>query len=318
MSKLIPFNNQKNNPTPLESLIKPSFETFEGVVQDGDIEQKLLDNGLTPIEKILTKDENDKLICSYIKARDNIGRFVYVELDCDYRNGMGFVNISSNNPILSKSKNASVVPYSLKLGVYEATKGDISGIAFECNNSVCVISRKNTSLEPYETVFSHNNVKGISSQNPVPFPIIKITDLLINAERVHKSIEKAHNRMRNVAFNYYTKERSELVENIKKLNKEVERFEKSSEEYSKQLSSTINELENMNAIYEKQKTKNYENIKSIKYNLSKRHDLYLDYITLCSAMKERSDKIAALSDEIKILNDFSENLFAGLGYVFTE
>lgn len=301
------------------------FETFEGVVQDKSIEQILLNSEFIPTDKILTKDNNGNVVCHFIKVRDHVGRASYVELDCDHNDGMGYIQVSSNDLVLTQSNDASVVPYSLKVGSFEASKGDVYGVGFECDNSVCTMTRKDSSLEPVETVFHHSkesgNDMGIVSSHPVPFPIVKMTEILANPQAVHKSIATSHNRMRNVAFNSCVKEVADMKTHAEELEKEIERFDKVSSEVSNVLSCTINDLENMHESYETRGTKcakDLENVRLIRFNLAKRNDLTLDHIALCHSMKERSLKIAALRDELKALNDFSQTLFTGLSTVFTE
>ncbi len=297
------------------------FETFEGIPQNQDVEKSLLDRGFIPTEKILTRDDNGIVICNYIKVRGKLGHAAYVELDCDYHDGMGFLTVNPEDEILTESKEASVIPYSLKVGTFEANNSDLYGVGFECDNSICVMSRKDSSLSPVESVFINNNDMGILKKHPIPFPIVKMTDILANPDTVHKNISKGHSRMRNVAFNSCMKEVTDLKKYANELNVEIERFDKISSEVSNVLASTIDYLETVHDKYEKKgisTTKDKANLKAIRFNLNKRHDLVNDHIANCHSMRERAEKIRVLSEEIKALNDFSETLFTGLSSVFTE
>ena len=299
------------------------FETHQGLVEDSGIEKKLLDSGFLPTEKILTKDDLGNVICHFIKVRDHVGRSSYVELDCD--GDMGYIRVSSDDAVLTQSNEASIIPYSLKVGSYEASKGDIYGVGFECDNSICIMSRKDPSLEPVETVFHHtresNDDMGIVASHPVPFPIVKMTEILANSDAVHKSIGTSHARMRNVAFNSCMKETEEMKKNVEHLEQEIDRFDRISREVSSVLSSSMEQLERWHSIYEQKGVttpEEFEKVKSIRFNLTKRNDLTLDHISLCHSMKERSLKIAALVEELKAINDFSQTLFTGLSSIFTE
>ena len=297
------------------------FETHEGVVEDNLIEKKLLESNFLPTEKILTKDSLGNVVCHFIKVRDHVGRSSYVELDCDGE--MGYIRVSSDDTILTQSNEASVIPYSLKVGSFEASRGDIYGVGFECDNSICVMSRKDPSLEPVETVFHHSKEDdmGIVASHPVPFPIVKMTEILENPEAVRKSVAISHARMRNVAFNSCMKDTDEMKRNVTELEKEINRFEKNSSEVSEELSSSMNQLEKLHSVYETKGAntpEEFEKVKSIRFNLTKRNDLTLDHISLCHSMKERSLKMAALVEELKAINDFSQSLFTGLSSIFTE
>lgn len=301
------------------------FENHEGVLENTDIEKSLLAAGFVPTEKILTRDENGNLICHFIKTRDHVGRASYVELDCDDQSGMGYIKISSDDTILTQSRDASIIPYSLTIGSFEANKGDIYGVGFECDNSICIMSRKDASLEPKQTVFhstkNSGEDMGIIENHYVPFPIVKMTEILANPEAVHRGIATSHARMRNVAFSSCNKEVNNMKASIGQLEAEILRFDKISKQVTDMLSTTIAELEKMHNYFDSHGAKtprDAENLKAIRFNLAKRNDLTLDYIALCHSMKERSAKIAVLRDEVKAFNDFSQTLFTGVDSVFVE
>lgn len=141
------------------SRVKPgpstaSFSTFKGEIADQNIEKALLERGFISTEKILTKDEDGNVVCRFIKARDNLGHALYIELDTNDQDGMGYLTVCDDDPVVTISREASVIPYSLKVGSFEASSSSLFGVGFECDNQVCVMSRKDNSLEPVETVFS--------------------------------------------------------------------------------------------------------------------------------------------------------------------
>lgn len=294
------------------------FPIYEG--SDQSIEDVLLKAGFSPEQKILTRGETGHVICHFIKIRDNSGRTAYVELDCDDSMGMGYMKVNSNDPILSQSNQLSKIPYSMKMGSFESNKGEIYGIGFECYDSVCIITRKDKTLEPVETVYMQGE-EASENSHPVPFPIIRMTEILSNPKAVRKNMTNCHARMRNVAFNTCTKELDVLKQSTSELQKEIDRFLDLSQKVAASLKNTIEQLETMNNQYETQgiKTeKHAEKLKLIRFNLAKRNDLILDYISLCDGMKERSEKLESIKNEIRDLNDFSDNLFSGLTNVFKE
>jgi len=308
----------------IDSPTTAQFSTFKGVSQNQDIEKALLERDFIPIEKILTK-ENGNVICNFIKVRDKLGHSAYVELDTTSSDGMGFLSVSSNDQIFTKSNEASVIPYSLKLGSFEASNNDLYGVGFECDNSICVMSRKDNSLDPIETVFTHtrgsDNDMGIQESHPIPFPVVKMTEILSNPKVVEKNITSSHNRMRNIAFNSCSKDLDAMKNNLFHLDDEIHKFDKISKEVSSALSCSINSLENMYSAYEKRGVKcqkDMENVRAIKFNLNKRSDLLNDYIAMCHNMRNRSEKIAVLAEEIRQFNEYAQLLFTGLSSVFIE
>jgi len=320
-----------NMATPLQTRstkVAPSpstavFETYEGIVQDKDVEQTLLDSGFIPTEKLLTRDDFGIVTCHFIKTRDKLGHASYVEIDTDYSDGMGFVKVSADEPVMTVSSEASVIPYSMKVGTFEANQ-DLYGVGFECDNSVCMLKRKDPSLAPSETIFSYSTgpeSSGIMKDHPIPFPIVKMSEIISNPAEVQRSIQQSHQRMRNVAFNKCHKDVQDLKQRIKELEKEVVEFDKISSEVSNVLSCTINNLETFHGQYEDLNElcdKDKQKLKTIRFNLQKRHDLVNDHVNLCKAVKERSDKIAELTQELRDINEYSVRLFTGLNSIFTE
>lgn len=302
------------------------FSTYQGVSNNQDIEKALLDRGFISTEKILTKDEDGNIVCRFIKARDSLGHSMYIELDTTEKDGMGYLSVSDTDNVLTVSHEASVVPYSLKVGSFEASSSSLYGVGFECDNQVCVMSRKDSSLEPIETVFTYSqntgNDMGIQDRHPIPFPIVKLSEILANPKVVSQNISSSHARMRNIAFNSCVKDIQTMKKNSEELQNEIDRFDKLSTKVSAILTKTIKELEDMHSAYEKRgvprNEKEVENLRAIKFNLNKRADLTSDYIALCHSMRERAQKMAILNEEIKALNDFSESLFNGIDKIFTE
>lgn len=294
------------------------FETYEGIVQDKDVEQSLIDSGFLPTEKILTKDENGLVSCQFIKARDKLGHSAFVEVDTDYTNGMGFIKVSDNDRVMSVSQEASVIPYSMKIGTFEANK-DLYGVGFVCDNNICMMQRKDPSLAPTETVFSTSTdgleTSGIIQDHPIPYPIVKMSEILTNPAEVERSVSESHKRMRNVAFNHCQKDVDLLKSRLNMLDAEVDKFDKISNEVSNSLACTIETLEQYHEGYSAKPTlcnEDLDKLRRLRFNLQKRHDLLSDHIGLCKAVKERSDKIAALTREITELNQYASTLFAGI------
>ena len=321
--KVLPLNSSVSKV--VDSGSTAEFSTFEGIQENQDIEKALLDRGFISIEKILTKDDFGNIICNFIKARDKLGHVFYVELDTNCDDGFGFLMVSENDQVFTKSDKASIVPYSLKVGSFEASNSDLYGVGFECDNSICVMSRKDNSLEPVETVFTHTKESGddmgIQDNHPIPFPVVKLSEILSNPKIVQHNITCSHNKMRNIAFNSCNKDVLSMKRNLENLEKEINKFAEISNKVSSSLSSSISQLEKMHDDYEKRGTrcnKDVENLRCIRFNLNKRHELFQDYTAMCHSMRERSEKIAVLSEELRSLNEFAETLFTGLSSVFTE
>ena len=105
------------------------------------------------------------------------------------------------------------------------------------------------------------------------------------------------------------------------LQKEVERFDAIQAVTSKTLSSTIDQLENIHDQYKiRPPTCKSEQckLKSVRFNLRKRHDLTNDFLSLCQSASQRTDRVKELKDELKSLNDYATQLFTGIETVLAE
>jgi len=295
------------------------FENYQGVMEKDDIEKSLLEKGYVPIDKILTK-KGDTIICEYIKAIDKVGHVVYIQLDCD-----GHVNIKPNEMVMAEQISASVVPYSVKIGTYEAANNDLYGVGFECDNEICMINRKDESLAPSETVFSLTSGAqydhGILQNHPIPYPIVKYSEIMSEPSIIADSIKNNHARMRNVSFGQCMKEVDKMKKQAQELIKEIEKFDEIHKYVSNTLSNTICQLENIHDMYENYPPKTEvesQKLRRVRFNLRKRHDLTNDHITLCNSIAARGDKLKNLKEELREINDYAKSLFNGIENVLSE
>ena len=298
-----------------------SFSTRDGELENIDIEKSLIDRGYLPLDKVLTKDGMGNLMCNYIKSMDATGRGVFVELDCE-----GVVAVEPKDVVLSHQRNASVVPYSVKMGTYECASSDVCGVAFVCDNEICTLKRSDNSLTPVETVFTHHKTEGqghhgLLSGHPIAYPIVRMSEILSNPEGVACSIKASHDRMRNTEFSTASKDTSVLSHSAHRLHSEVQRFQKNQHYVSSTLSNTISDLEKMDLGYKRSPPSSdveKNNQRLIHYNLRKRHDLVLDHIKISEAVNNRIDRINQLTKEIEELNNYSSSLFGRIEGVMTE
>lgn len=321
-SNLKPLSNEPTSVDKSETTMK--FHDHKGMLVDSSVEQMLTKSGYLPVDKILTKDENDILMCQYIKAIDPTGRTAFVDLDCE-----GYVSVGPEDMAVTTASKASVLPYSVKMGTYECASSDVCGVAFECDNEICTLKRNEKSLNPSEDVFSTEHKQsgeghkehGMLSNHPVAYPIVSMSDIKENPDRVACSIRDSHNRMRNVEFNQASRDSSMLVEATNALNNEARRFAISQKSNADKLKTTIDQLETVHETMKRRPPvtdKARANLRSVRYNLRRRHDLVIDHLKLSEAVNSRIHRVKELLEEIKTLNDYGDRLFEGLEYEYHE
>ena len=127
--------------------------------------------------------------------------------------------------------------------------------------------------------------------------------------------------MRNVAFNQCQKDVELLKNRVKDMENEVMKFEQNAAEVSNVLSCTMNQLLQYHRDYESMPSKcdlDRSNMRTIQFNLQKRHDLLTDHISLCKSVKERSERVAAITQELADINEYTVQLFQNLAGILSE
>ena len=283
-----------------------------------NVEETLIKSGYVPVDKVLTKDDNGMLMCSYLKAMDATGRGVFVDLDCE-----GKVDVDPSQMKVSELSDATIVPLSVKMGTYDCAKNDVCGVAFDCGeNGICTMSRSDASMEPKEAVFSHTKLSpdfeghkehGMLSNHPVSYPIVSMTAIKKYPKRVECSIKDAHDRMRNVAFGQSLHDTKALVDSSKDLHNEVLRHQANHEFIASGLNKSIADLEGHHENYRgSDLADDKKTLRSIHYNLRKRHDMTVDHLRFNEAINSRLERIRELTAEIAVLNDQIERIFKGV------
>lgn len=300
-------------PSPIPDISAHDYQHMIG--EDNQVEKTLSKSGYLPLGKVITKDENNLLMCKFIKAMDESGRTVFVDMDCE-----GLVSVDPSNMTMTKISGASVVPHSTKIGAYDSAGSDVSGVAFECEGEVCTLQRTDD-LTPKETVFAEiNGNRGSDDMFPIAYPIVSLTDIKANPSQVACSVKASHDRMRNVAFGQCRKDTMETIKAAEWLNREVERFNTKRKIIKLKLAETITEFEAMNTGLKRQppSDKRARLDRSVKFNLRKRNDMVIDHLKLCESINSRVNRIRELAEEIKSLNDYADQLFTGLDTVYNE
>ncbi len=296
------------------------FDMDREELMEKPVEAILLESGYVPTDKVITKDDRGLLVCQYLKAVDRSGRTVFVDMDCE-----GFVSVEPSNMTMVKASDASVVPYSIKMGAYDCAASDVCGVAFECDGEVCTLKRSDKDLTPTETVFASarkdGSVYGMMPDYPIPYPIVTLSDIKAKPQEVSSSIRESHDRMRKIAFGHVERDIDNLDKATASLVHEVRKFEEYQKNVSDKLSTTMKEFEAMNDRFIRKPATN-DNARAlqrtVQYNLRKRNDMVLDYLMYSEAVNSRVSRIKQLASEIKELNELAEQIFSGVGNVYQE
>ena len=248
-----------------------------------NLEQELPKYGYKSLEKIITKDNEGNMTAKYVKAINENGQTVFIELDI-----VSNVEINPSDLVMTETKDANLIPYSIKSGAYNAAGLNVSGILFECKNGICSINRKPSSTEPIETNFviteNPNNKYGYIKDNPIPYPIIKFSEIQANQSLTLQNINDVTLKLLNDEYNHCQKSLSSLIQLTQSFNNNLNLFQQQQQKLSQDLVILINKLNKTKKEYnspEKIKS-NLNNYNLLIYNLHKRYDLIYELFKICS------------------------------------
>jgi hypothetical protein len=280
-------------------------------------EETLIQSEYLPGEKVLIKCGGD-VMCRYIKAVNKHGHTVYVELDTD-----GHVVVDPNMTILNKIDNDTMIPRSIKIGSYECAKNEAcSGVIFECVNGICAVTN-GPNMTPDENIYMKEGTNENTNDLAVAYPVVRMSELKYgDLNIINKSIGETHSKLRNVALNSCDENVSGLRDSIDKLKVGIDQFVIYRKQVVETLASTIRYLDNVNSQYgnngEIMNADDQANIRTIRFNLRKRHNLVLELVRLSETLCARKFQVDNLLQDVTELNQEASRLFTGIGGVMEE
>lgn len=170
-------------------------EDIEVVYDLPNLENELRRWGYIIEDRIVIRDENG-YNCKWIKAQNPAGYYVYIDLeDCE-----GTVKYQLLDGVYESSSQSSGLPMSIKTGMYESAGNGVHGVAFQCENGYCMITRK-PDLNSEESNWIRINESTPRSQNyGIGFPIVRLKDIRVAPDTVIENVAEASDRLR--ADNY--------------------------------------------------------------------------------------------------------------------
>jgi len=169
---------------------RPKFVSATGVRED-TIMEKLLRDGILIKSRIYS--ESGKI--AYFLARNRVGDCFVIQIDDpEYQKTFPGVEFSGLDDIQLQSPVISF-PQMTTIGLDECLEYEICGTAFTCNGSICIAGRSGsevTSLKKETFVFNSTKsvLTGMLGNNPMPYPIVRLTILLKNPRVISDKISK--------------------------------------------------------------------------------------------------------------------------------
>lgn len=157
------------------------------------IEEDLKKFGYEVRERIVIEYEGEPQM-NAIQVVSPLGETAFVKID------QTRVHVTRNDLTYLQSGKASVIPDAWKKGNYKCAGSNVIGVAIVCNNNICMYVSDADPNKPYETNFiyvtKHNDRRAVIGDNPVSYPVVRLSELYANHQLVTKNIHEATVRIR--------------------------------------------------------------------------------------------------------------------------
>lgn len=294
----------------LKKSSEASYANYESMIQNASIEQELMAAGFYPKDKIITTSDDGDSNARFIKAVTKMGHTVLVELDVE-----GYVAVDPKDHTMIETKSVTVVPYSVKSGAQQCMGSDVCGVAFVCADGVCTMINDDTGHPKeanYTFVEKLSEKAVIIDDNPVAYPIVRLSEIRASPVLVIKSISEANRRIRNASYKAVAEDLSKTDKAIEALEQNYKAFKTLNDRIAADLSASIKQLESFNMVY--MKTPPISEAEKLKHrkviaNLKARQDKVVELLRLGEKVASHRDEIAEIAKEFGVAARYLQNGF---------
>ena len=248
---------------------------------------------------VLTKSPTGQVEGRYLKTIYERGQTVFVELNTD-----GFVSVQPEDLTMIESKTASKVPLSVKTGTMDCAGLDVCGVAFECQGELCTLTREDPSMVPTEIVL-HTVEKPteralVEEGTPIAYPIVRLSEIDANNDQVVKSVDEATARIRNATYKACVEDMRKTDRICEDMKTKFKTFTGTVDIAFRKLGTSIRELEKYRMGYDNvppQNDEQREKLRTLAFNLRRRHDMLVDLLRICTQMPGYADQLQDIGEE---------------------
>ncbi len=302
-----------------EDPLELEIRDYSGLINNSSLEAELVNNGYVPLSKIVVKDEGINKT-QYIKALNKNGQKVFIMIDVE-----GYNSARTTDLTLVEANNASIIPFSLKMGAMTCAEKDVCGVAFECGaDAVCVVARQGDDLTPKETSFIYvepasppSTAIMVSEGSIMTYPVVKLSEIRANNALVLQNIDIATRNLRNTSYQSVLADLLAAQESLMNLNIAFSNFNAAREMYAKKIKETLDELEGYNREYILNPPitdDSKEAYRQLQFNLAKRNDGISYLLTASKRVADHKKVIDNITTDINNTTEFCTKEFAQLGY----
>lgn len=282
------------------------------IAQEEGIEQKLLEKGYNILSKILVNSE-DMTKARYLEVINPRGQHLFIELDLD-----GIVALRDDDATLIEGQMGTAIPYSSKMGAIQCADG-MCGIAFVCEDGICTLEKSGIDETTENTfIFSGKERKGKMSNEPIPYPIIRLSEVEANPEAVTQTIEEITRRIRSGPYQSCIKNLDEMEKDLVNFENNFSRFRQAQKEAASAINSSLQELEKIYNLYRShppEDDQSQERYHQLIYNIQCRHETALVILDACSAVSKKRDKLKKWSEMIEEASSIIDKIAKDAPYI---
>ena len=280
------------------------------------LEEELMKHGYVPLERIMVGD-GCSTTSRYIRARNKVGQVVFILVDTE-----GYIGVRPQDLTMVESKNANVIPYSIKKGAYDCAQVEVSGVAFDCQNSVCIVTREENNL-PRETNFVYAgrrvDATAVVGDDIISYPVIRLSEIRANPDMVLAGTMAVTSRIQRAAWAASEREMCELEESLETYLATFRLFKQFRSALHERWSCSMNELvEPTNqflSLPEICKPEDRERFRLLQYNLSRRNTLLTELLRCTRQITEHRCVLERNKQEIFDLTNCTFQEYKGVDSV---
>ena len=176
------------------------------------LDEFLVQNGFVKTSLVTMKSDES---VPYIKAYTKLGHSCYIELDSIVAGPC-----TSSERMRVSLKNTSIIPSPTKISVATCAKSIVCGVAFECNDEVCVLSPAQGEgyREVNMTISDLANSKTlVVAGSPIAYPVVRCSEVLKQPAQMICNIRDASHNIRCQAVAFNTKALADEISQVSAL-----------------------------------------------------------------------------------------------------
>lgn len=295
------------------------MDDYKEIITTSSIENELINDGYTPISKIVVKTSDGDKRTQYIKAINKLGQYVFINVD-----GTGYTSSKTTDLVLFESKNASIVPYSLKMGGYSSAGKDVYGVAFECGTeAICVVTRGQHDLTPHEMTYTYveTSLPVLAFKDGImSYPVIRLSEIRANPKMVLQNTDIVTSRLRESIYESELKDLEGMQHAIDALSDAFAKFNKKREEASMKIKKSLAECYEMNKTYTDsiETDDDKTSYRILRSNLAQRNNGAADLLRYIKKVADKKNEINRIVIEINEITESCDKEFKNYEYVLPE